>query len=130
MVRVVDVTEPTVLIFWLFTFGSSALVTVKVADAVLALTSVAVTVFAPTDKGGTLNDAEKPPAAFVVIVAGIVVCVTPLYFRVVVDVEAKPAPVTVTDEPTFPLAGANEIEGVTVKKAEAVFELASVALTV
>jgi hypothetical protein len=110
-------------------------VTVKVADAVFALASVAVTVLAPAEEAGTTNVAEKAPVADVVTVTGTVVCVAPLNFIVMVEVEAKPAPVTVTVVPTGPEVGFRVIDGVTVKVvtvkiAEAVFALASVAVTV
>jgi hypothetical protein len=77
-----------------------------------------------------LNVAEKAPAAVVVIVAGTVVCVVPLNFIVIVEVGAKPAPVTVTVVPTGPKVGLSVIDEVTVNVADAVSPLASVAVTV
>ena len=74
--------------------------------------------------------AEKAPAAVVVIVAGTVVCVVPLNFIVIVEVGAKPAPVTVTVVPTGPKVGLSVIDEVTVNVADAVSPLASVAVTV
>jgi len=64
--------------------------------------------------------AEKAPAAVVVIVAGTVVCVVPLNFIVIVEVGAKPVPVTVTVVLTGPEVGDRVIDGVTVKVAAAV----------
>ena len=92
-------------------------VTVKVADAVFALASVAVTVLAPAEDAGTLNVAEKAPVADVVTVTGTVVCVAPLNFIVMVEVEAKPAPVTVTVVPTGPEVGFRVIDWMTVRVA-------------
>ena len=74
----------------------------KVAEAVFELASVAVTVLAPAAVEGTTKVAEKVPAADVVTVAGTVVTVAPLNFIVMVEEEAKLAPVTVTVTPTGP----------------------------
>ena len=83
----------------------TGVVTVKVADAVFALASVAVTVLAPAVEEGTTKVAEKVPAADVVTAAGTVVTVAPLNFIVMVEEEAKLAPVTVTVTPTGPWMG-------------------------
>ena len=80
----------------------AGVVTVKVAEAVFELASVAVTVLAPAAVEGTTKVAEKVPAADVVTVAGTVVTVAPLNFIVMVEEEAKLAPVTVTVTPTGP----------------------------
>ena len=99
----------------------TGVVTVKVAEAVFALASVAVTVLAPAVEEGTTKVAEKVPAADVVTAAGTVVTVAPLNFIVMVEEEAKLAPVTVTVTPTGPWMGVKVIVGVvTVKVAEAV----------
>jgi hypothetical protein len=50
-------------------------------------------------ESGTVNVALNVPVAEVVTVAGVVVCVTPSYFIVIVEVEAYPEPVTVTTVP-------------------------------
>jgi hypothetical protein len=63
----------------------AGVVTVKVAEAVFALASVAVTVLPPAVEDGTTKVAVKPPAAVVVIVAGTVVTVAPLNFIVMVE---------------------------------------------
>ncbi len=98
----------------------TGVVTVKVAEALFALASVAVTVLAPAVEEGTTKVAEKVPAADVVTVAGTVATVAPLNFIVMVEEEAKLAPVTVTVTPTGPWMGVNVIVGVvTVKVAEA-----------
>jgi len=95
-------------------------VTANVAEALFALASVAVTVLAPAVEEGTTKVAEKVPAADVVTVAGTVATVAPLNFIVMVEEEAKLAPVTVTVTPTGPWMGVNVIVGVvTVKVAEA-----------
>ena len=65
-----------------------------------------------------------------VTVVGAVICVAPSYLIVIGREAANPVPVTVTDVPTKPLTGLGVIAGVTVKVAEAAFELASVAVTV
>jgi hypothetical protein len=98
----------------------AGVVTVKVADAVFELASVAVTVWAPAVEEGTTKVAEKAPKADVVTVVGEVVCATPLNFIVMVEVAAKPAPVTVTVVPTGPWVGDRVIDEMTVKVAEAV----------
>jgi hypothetical protein len=49
-----------------------------------------------------------------------VVCAAPLNFIVMVEVAAKPAPVTVTVVPTGPEVGLRVIEGVTLNVADAV----------
>lgn len=74
--------------------------------------------------------AVKAPKADVVTVTGLVVCADPLNAIVRVEVGAKPAPVTVTVAPTRPEVGDRVIDGVTVNVADALFELASVAVTV
>lgn len=94
-------------------------VTVNVADGVL-VPSEAVTVWAPAVAVGTVKVAEKLPAAFVVTVAGAVVCVAPANFIVMVASGMKLVPVTVTVVPTCPEAGLREIcDVVTVNEAEA-----------
>ncbi len=70
------------------------------------------------------------PDEEVVTVVGDVVLVVPSKVMVIVDVEAKPVPVTVTVVPTGPLVGESVIDGVTVNAAEAELELASLAMTV
>ncbi|MDA4123915.1 MAG: hypothetical protein OK438_00500 [Thaumarchaeota archaeon] len=82
-----------------------AIVTVNVADAVLALASVAVTVLAPDVEAGTTNVAEKSPVTDEVTVGGTVVCVTPLKVIVIVEEAAKAVPETVTVVPTGPDVG-------------------------
>jgi hypothetical protein len=64
--------------------------------------------------------AEKAPAAVVVTQAGTVVCAAPLNFIVMVEVAAKPAPVTVTVVLTGPEVGDRVIDEVTVNVADAV----------
>ncbi len=78
---------------------------------------------------GTTKVAVKAPKAFVVTVAGMVVTFTPLNVIVMTEVGARPAPVTVTVVPTGPCVGLRVIDEVTVNVADAVFELASVAVT-
>jgi hypothetical protein len=73
--------------------------------------------------------AVKAPEASVVTVAGTVVCVAPLNAIVMAEVGAKPAPVTVTVVPTRPEVGDRVIDDVTVNVADALYELASVAVT-
>jgi hypothetical protein len=89
--------------------------TMKVADAVFELASVAVTVLAPAVEEGTTKVAVKAPKADVVTVAGMVVTVAPLNFIVIVEEEARPAPVTVTVVPTGPEVGLRVIDEVMVK---------------
>jgi hypothetical protein len=74
--------------------------------------------------------ALKAPKADVVTAVGLVVCANPLNAIVTVEVGAKPAPMTVTLVLTRPEVGDRAIDGVTVNVADAVFELASVAVTV
>ena len=69
------------------------------------------------------------PMADVVTVDGLVVCATPLNVIVMVEDAAKPAPVTVTVVPAGPWVGLRAIDEVTMNVAEAVFALASVAVT-
>jgi sRNA-binding carbon storage regulator CsrA len=90
-------------------------VTTNVADAVFELASVAVTVLAPAVEEGTTKVAVKAPKADVVTVAGMVVTVAPLNFIVIVEEEARPAPVTVTVVPTGPEVGLRVIDEVMVK---------------
>ncbi len=75
------------------------------------------------------------PAADVVTSTGTVACTAPLNFIVMVEEGAKPAPVTVTVVPTGPCIGLRVIDEVgsvamTVNVADAVFALASIAVTV
>jgi hypothetical protein len=108
-------------------------VAVKVAEALLELPSVAETVFAPAaEAAGTAKLAENVPVDEVVTAEGDVACPVPSYVIVIVDEAAKPEPVTMTDEPVAPLVGFSLIEAVTpvaVKVAEAVLELAPLAVT-
>ena len=69
------------------------------------------------------------PEEFVLVVP-LMITVDPANFAVRAELAAKPEPDTVTVEPTLPLVGLREIDGVTVNVALAAFELASVALTV
>jgi hypothetical protein len=98
----------------------AGMVTVKVADAVFELASVALTVLAPAVEEGTTKVAVKPPAADEVTVAGTVVTVAPLNVIVMVEVAAKLAPVTVTVVPIGPWVGDRVIVGVTLNVADAV----------
>jgi hypothetical protein len=88
---------------------------VNVASAKLELASVALTVCGPAEPGGTAKVAEKVDGEEVVlvIVAGDVVCTTPSYLMVIVELGAKPEPVTVTTVPGVPLAGLRTIPMVT-----------------
>ena len=79
---------------------------------------------------GTLNVAVKEPVAVVVIVAGEVVTVAPLNLIVTVDVPEKPVPVTVTVDPTVPLAGLRESVVFMVNVAEPESDWVSAAVTV
>ena len=69
------------------------------------------------------------PEEFVLVVP-LMVTVDPANVPVRAELPAKPKPDTVTVEPTFPLIGLREMDGVTVNVAVAAFELASVAVTV
>ena len=80
----------------------AGVVTVKVAEAVFALASFAVTVLPPAVEEGTTKVAVKPPVAEVVMVAGTVVTVAELNVIVTVEVAAKLTPMTVTVVPTGP----------------------------
>jgi hypothetical protein len=105
-------------------------VTVKVAEPEFVAASVAVTVGEP-EEVGTVNVAENVPVPEVVMVAGFVVKGFPPNVTVTAEFGVKFEPVTVTDLPTGPVAGANVKEGVlTVKVADAVCVAASVAATV
>jgi hypothetical protein len=88
---------------------------VNVASAKLELASVALTVCGPAEPGGTVKVAEKVDGEEVVlvIVAGDVVCTTPSYLMVIVELGAKPEPVTVTTVPGVPLVGLRTIPMVT-----------------
>ncbi len=102
----------------------------NVAEALFVLASVADTVWLPVVEAGAVKDALNEPTLEVVTVAGVVVCATVSYATVIVEEEAKPVPVTVTDVPTFPLVGLRVIFDSRLKVAEAVLALASVAETV
>jgi len=65
-----------------------------------------------------------------VLVVPLRVTDTPSNLAVIVLEPPKPVPDTVTVEPTLPLIGDRAIDGVTLKVAEAVLELESVADTV
>jgi len=97
---------------WASDRAIAGVVTVKVAEALLEMVSVAVTVLAPAVEEGTTKVAVKAPAAEVVTVAGTVVTVTPLNVIVILEEEAKLAPVTVTVTPTGPCIGDRTIVGV------------------
>jgi len=86
-------------------------VTVKVAETLLLLASVAETVFAPSADGGMAIVEENPPTDDVVTVA----FVTPLYFIDVEELGAKLVPVTITDVPTGPDVLLKDIAGEKVK---------------
>jgi hypothetical protein len=105
---------------------------VKIATAALPLESVAVTLWGPLAEAGTAKVIpEKEPPALVVTEGGTVVRTTASNLNVMPEVGAKFAPVTVTTVPTGPSTGLMVIAGTaTVNRAVAVFELASVALTV
>ncbi len=75
--------------------------------------------------------AVKAPKADVVTVAGMVVTVAPLNLIVMVEEGTKLEPLTLTVAPTAPWRGDRVIVGVaTVNVADALSELASVAVTV
>jgi hypothetical protein len=80
----------------------AGVVTVKVADALFELASVALTVLPPAVEVGTTKVAVKPPAAVVVIVTGTVATVAALNVIVMVEEAAKLEPVTVTVTPAGP----------------------------
>jgi peptidyl-tRNA hydrolase len=103
--------------------------TTKVAEALFELASVAVTVLPPAVEEGTTKVAVKVPVADEVTVAGTVATVAPLNFIVMAEAGARPAPVTVTVVPTGPEIGDRVIDDVTVNVADALYELASVAVT-
>ena len=113
-------------------------VTVKVVEAVSAGTVPTslpdrVTVYVPAAIDGTVNVHVKVPVPEVVWAVQVCAAgVTPLNVIVPIVVATEnPEPVTVTEVPTRPWVGDRVIEGVvTVKVAEAVFALASVAVTV
>ncbi len=113
-------------------------VTVNVAVAVSAGTLPTslpdrTTAYAPTATDGTVNVHVKVPVAEVVWDVQVWVAgVAPLNVIVPIVVRTEnPEPVTLTDMPKRPLMGDRTIVGlVTVNVADAVFELASVAVTV
>lgn len=72
----------------------------------------------------------NPPVELLVTDEGEVVCVALSKLTVIEDETANPLPATVTVEPMLPEVGLKNIAGVTVNEAVAVFELASVAVTV
>ncbi len=100
------------------------------AEAVFPRASTDVTEWAPVVEAGTVNVALNDPAEEDVTVVGVVDCVTPSYFTVIMDEPAKPVPETVTVEPTMPLVGFRLIEALIVKIAEPVCADTSVAATV
>jgi hypothetical protein len=104
--------------------------TLNVADPVWADTSVAVTVCPPFVEIGTENVALNEPIVDEATVVGEVVWVVPSYFMVTVDEAAKPVPDTVTVVAVDPPVGIRVIDAVTENVAEAVWEAASVAVTV
>ena len=65
-----------------------------------------------------------------VLIVPLIGHVIPKNFAVRAELAANPEPDTVTVEPALPLVGLREIDEVTVNVAIAVFELASVTLTV
>jgi hypothetical protein len=91
-------------------------VTVKVAETLLLLASVAEIVFAPGADGGMVIVEENPPTDDEVTVA----FVTPLYFITVEELGAKLVPVTITDVPTGPDVLLKDIAGEKVKVDDAV----------
>ncbi len=98
----------------------AGVVTVKVADAVFELASVALTVLAPAVEEGTTKVAVKAPKADEVTVAGTVVTVAPLKAIVMMEEGAKLEPVTVTVVPTGPWVGDRVIVGVILNVVDAV----------
>ena len=113
-------------------------VTVNVAEAVSPVTVPTslpdrMTVYVPDPIDGTVNVHVKVPVPEVVWAVQVCAAgVTPLnVIEPIVVATENPEPVTVTEVPTRPWVGDRVIEGVvTVKVAEAVFALASVAVTV
>jgi hypothetical protein len=105
-------------------------VTVNVAESVLALASVIVTVLAPVVEAGTVNVALVNEPVLLVLVVPLRVTGTPSKVAVIVLEPAKPVPDTVTVEPTFPLVGLSVMAGITVNEADPDLELASVIMTV
>jgi hypothetical protein len=82
---------------------------------------------------GTVNVHEKVPVAVVVLVVQVWVDIVPpaMVMEPILVLTENPVPLTVTEVPTGPDVGDRVIVGmVTVKVAVALFELASVALTV
>ncbi len=104
--------------------------TVYAAVEVWEAASVAVTVWPPLVDAGIVKEALKDPAVFVVTVAGVVVTVVPSYLMVIVEEAAKPLPVTVTVEPTIPVAVLKVMKATMLKVAVAECDDASVAVTV
>jgi hypothetical protein len=78
-------------------------ITLKVVVAVLPAASVAVMVCAPVTDLGIVNVAEKLPRGPVGTGLMVVVWPMPSYCIVMVELGAKPLPVTVTRLPTVPL---------------------------
>ena len=74
--------------------------------------------------------ALKDPIVEEATVVGDVVTVDPSYLMVIVEEDANPDPVTVTVVPTMPPVGLRLIEALIENIADAVFEDASVAVTV
>jgi hypothetical protein len=106
-----------------------AALTLKVAVAELPYWSVTLTVWVPKAEAGTAN--VVPEGIEPEPVAVVLVTLFPSYLTVNAELDTKFEPETVTDVPTGPLVGLREIVGVvTVKVADAEFELASVAVTV
>src|SRR6266571_7105376 len=98
---------------------------VKVADAEFENASVAVTAWAPFVETGTVNVALNEPVALVLELPMIVAS----NVTVIDEDPAKPAPLTVNEEPAWPPVGLNVIDAITVIEAVAVWEDASVAVT-
>jgi len=94
--------------------------TVKVADEECVAASVAVTVLAPPEEEGTLNEQVNDPEVSVCTKAGVVITVGTPKVNVMVEEAAKPWPDAETIVPISPLTGfrANEVLTVNVAKAE------------
>ena len=86
--------------------------TVNVAEAGCDSASVAVTVEVPVTDDNCVKVAIKAPLESVVIIVGLVLTAAPAYEIVMVLLEAKLVPVTVTTVPASPVDGFNDITGV------------------
>ena len=75
-------------------------VTVKVASAILDWASIAFTTWLPAVEGGTVKDAENTPFESEVSEGGEVAIVLESYLKVIIELGANPAPVTVMEVPT------------------------------